>query len=100
MGDFDKFIKRSKGRKILYASVDGEDGDNPIFDFCEVVVKRSGDGLYSLEDKDGGCLHLNPIVTETFQCTPILGRCGMKGIRWEDTEYNDDGRFINCLFPI
>lgn len=100
MGDFVRFIKRSKDRKILYASVDRDDGDNPIFDFCEVVVKCSGDGLYRLEDKDGGLLCLNPIDPETFQCTPILGRCGMKGVCWEDTEYNDDGRFVNYLFAI
>lgn len=100
MGDFDKFIKQSKGRKMLYASVDRDDGDNPIFDFCEVVVKRFGDGLYSLEDKFGGWLHLNPIDPETFKCTPIFGRCGMSGVCWEDTEFNGDGRFVNYLFAI
>lgn len=100
MGDFDEFVKDSKGMKMLYASVDRDNGGYPIFDFCEVVVKRFGDGLYRVEDESGGWVHLNPIDIETFQCTPIFGRCGMRGVCWEDTEFNKDGRFVNYLFAI
>lgn len=104
MTDFEKFIKCAKGKKILFASVDRDDLSQPIFDFCEVVVSRSGEGLYRLKDKDGGCLTLNPIDPKFFQCNPLTGgRAGMKGICWDDTEYScssGEMRFINYLFVI